>query len=152
MRSFFGVLLASGMISAPAFADDIEGPMKQFGLVGAWSSDCSRDISQPTMDRVTFAVPPVGEATATTLDKRGGVLVTTVDQVTESALVASDEIGIGLHPVTVTRSDGKTASRHDYDNMHLVFQKAGARIEVVRIQFEGLPEIQRSIFFEKCPN
>jgi hypothetical protein len=152
MRSFFGVLLASGMFSAPAFGDDIEGPMKQFGLMGAWSPDCSKEISQPTMDRVTFAAPSGGEATATILDKHGGVLVTTVDQVTESALVASDEIGIGLHPVTVTRSDGKTASRHDYDNMHLVFQKVGTRIEVVRVQFEGLPEIQRSAFFEKCPN
>jgi hypothetical protein len=104
------------------------------------------------MDRVTFAVPSGGEATATILDKHSGVLVTTVDQVTGSALVASDEIGVGLHPVTVTRSDGKTASRHDYDNMHLVFRKVGARIEVVRVQFEGLPEIQRSAFFEKCPN
>lgn len=152
MRIFFGVLLASGMLSAPAFGDDIEGPMKQFGLMGAWSADCSKDISQPTMDRVTFAVPSGGEVTATILDKRSGVLVTTVDKVTESAIVASDEIGIGLHPVTVTRSDGKAASQHEYDNMHLVFQKVGARMEVVRIQFEGLPEIQRSVFFEKCPN
>jgi len=152
MRIFFGVLLASGMFSAPASGDDIAGPMKQFGLIGAWSSDCSRGFSQPTMDRVTFAAPSGGEVTATTLDKRSGVLVTTVDDVIESAIVASDEIGIGLHPVAVTRSDGKTASQHEYDNMHLVFQKVGARIEVVRIQFEGLPEIQRSIFFEKCPN
>ncbi|WP_027057048.1 hypothetical protein [Mesorhizobium loti] len=151
MRIFFGALLASGVFSAPAFGGDIEGPMKQFGLMGAWSSNCSRELSQPTMDRVTFAAPSGGEATATILDKHGGVLITTVDQVTESALVASDEIGIGLHPVTVTRSDGKT-SQHDYDNMHLVFQKVGVRIEVVRIQFEGLPEIQRSVFFEKCPN
>ncbi|WP_143748437.1 hypothetical protein [Mesorhizobium carmichaelinearum] len=151
MRSFFGVLLASGMVSAPAFGADIGGPMKQFGLIGAWSSDCSRESSQPKMDRVTFAAPSGGGATATILDKHGGVLVTTVDQVTESALIAGDEIGIGLHPVTVTRSDGKT-SQHDYDNMHLVFQKVGARIEVVRVQFEGLPEIQRSAFFEKCPN
>ena len=151
MRIFFGVFLVSGLLAAPAFGGDIEGPMKQFGLMGAWSPDCRKDISQPAMDRVTFAVPSGGEATATILDKRDGVLVTTVDQVTESALVASDEIGIGLHPVAVTRSDGKT-SQHDYDNMHLVFQKVGARIEVVRVQFEGLPEIQRSAFFEKCPN
>ncbi|QKD04022.1 hypothetical protein [Mesorhizobium loti] len=152
MRIFFGALLASGVFSAPAFGADIEGPMKQFGLMGAWSSNCGRDISQPKMDRVTFAGPSGGEMTATILDKNSGVLVTTVDQVTESALVASDEIGIGLHPVTVTRSDGKAASQHEYDNMHLVFQKVGARIEVVRVQFEGLPEIQRSAFFEKCPN
>lgn len=152
MRSFFGVLLASGIASAPAVGGDIEGPMKQFGLMGSWSPDCSKDTSQPTMGRVTFAAPSGGEATATILDKHGGVLVTTVDQVTESAIVASDEIGIGLHPVTVTRSDGKTASRHDYDDMHLVFEKVGARIEVVRVQFEGLPEIQRSAFFERCSN
>jgi len=95
---------------------------------------------------------PFSDQTRAILDKHGGVLVTTVDQVTESAIVASDEIGIGLHPVTVTRSDGKAASRHDYDNMHLVFQKVGARIEVVRVQFEGLPEIQRSAFFERCSN
>ena len=152
MRIFLGVLLTSGMFSAPASGDDIEGPMKQFGLFGAWSPDCTKELSQPTMGRVTFAAPSGGEATATILDKHGGVLVTTVDQVTGSAIIASDEIGIGLHPVTVTRSDGKTASQHDYDNMHLVFQKVGARIEVVRVQFEGLPEIQRSAFFEKCPN
>jgi hypothetical protein len=140
------------MVSVPALAADIDGPMRQFGLMGTWSPDCGKDISQPTMDRVTFAAPSGAEARATILDKHGGVLVTTIDQVTESALVASDEIGIGLHPVTVTRSDGKTASQHDYDNMHLVFQKVGARIEVVRVQFEGLPEIQRSAFFERCPN
>lgn len=152
MRSFFGVLLASGVFCAPALGADVGGPMKQFGLMEAWSPDCSKDISQSRMDRVTFAAPSGGEATATILDKHDGVLVTTVDQVTESALVANDEIGIGLHPVTVSRSDGKAASKHDYDNMHLVFQKVGARIEVVRVQFEGLPEIQRSAFFEKCSN
>ncbi|QKC84096.1 hypothetical protein [Mesorhizobium sp. NZP2077] len=152
MRSFFGVLLASGVFSAPAFGADIEGPIKQFGLMGTWSPDCSREFSQPRFDRVTFAAPFGAEVRATILDKRDGVLITTVDQITESALVASDEIGIGLHPVTVTRSDGKTASQHDYDNMHLVFQKVGARIEVVRVRFEGLPEIQRSAFFERCPN
>ena len=149
MRIFFGILLASGMLFAPAFGADIEGPMKQFGLLGAWSSNCSRGISQPKMDRVTFAAPSGAEATATILDKHDGVLVTTVDQITESALVARDEIGVGLHPVTVTRSDGKTL-QHDYDNMHLVFQRVGARIEVVRIQFEGLPEVSRNIFFDKC--
>ena len=152
MRIFLGVLLTSGMFSAPASGDDIEGPMKQFGLFGAWSPDCTKELSQPTMGRVTFAAPSGGEATATILDKHGGVLVTTVDQVTGSAIIASDEIGIGLHPVTVTRSDGKAASQHDYDNMHLVFQKVGARIEVVWVQFEGLPEIQRSAFFERCSN
>lgn len=152
MRIFFGIVLASGMLCAPAFGDDIEGPMKQFGLIGAWSPNCSKDISQPTMDRVTFAAPSGGEATATILDKHDGVLVTTVDQITGSAIVASDEIGIGLHPTAVTRSDGKAASRHAYDNMHLVVQKVGTRIEVVRVQFEGLPETQTSAFFEKCPN
>jgi len=71
----------------------LKGRWKQFGLMGAWSPDCSKDIYQPTMGRVTFAAPSGGQATATILDKHGGVLVTTVDQVTESAIVASDESG-----------------------------------------------------------
>jgi hypothetical protein len=36
--------------------------------------------------------------------------------------------------------------------MRLVFQKAGEKIEIIRVQWEGLPEIERAVFVEKCSN
>jgi hypothetical protein len=68
------------------------------------------------------------------------------------AIVDNDKITVALHPKTITKSDGKAPSQHEYDNVRLVFQRVGNRIEVVCIQFEGLPEIERASFFEKCPS
>jgi len=152
MRIFVAALLAAGALSAPALGDDVRTALQEFGLIGTWSSDCSKEISQPRASRVVFAAPVEGATTATAQDNNGEVLVTTVYEIVESAIIDSDKIRIALHPLTVTKSDGKAASQHEYDDLHLVFQKVGERIEVIRVQFEGLPEIQRTDFFEKCPN
>jgi len=71
------------------------------------------------------------------------VSVTTIYEIIESAIITGDKIRIALHPVEITHSDGKTASQREYINLYLVFQ----RIQVIRAQFEGLPEIQRADFF-----
>jgi hypothetical protein len=152
MRIFVTALLVSGTLLVPAFGDDAKSALKEFGLIGTWSPDCSIEPSQPRASRVTFAAPSVGGATATVHENRDGALIDTVDDLIESSMIDGDKIGITFHPVTITRSDGKPASQHAYDNMHVVFQKAGERIQAIRIQFEGLPEVQRDAFFEKCPN
>lgn len=136
------------MLSAPALGDDIKSAVKEFGLVGAWSSDCSGASRRIT--RITFAAPFVGGATATSIDEQDGVSITTVYEIPKSVLFTSDKIGIALHPVAVTHSDGETGHQQEYSNLHLVFQKVGERIQIVRVQYEGLPEIEWSKFFEKC--
>lgn len=151
MRTFIAALLASIALSAPALGDDIKGTLKDFGLIGTWSPDCSKDMSQPRASRAVFAAPSEGDATATVQDNRGEAQVTTVYQIVETAILDGGRLKVGLHPVTVTKSDGKAASQHDYDNLHIVFQKAGPRLEVIGVQFEGLPEVQRANFFEHCP-
>jgi hypothetical protein len=152
IRIFIAALLAVAAFSAAAVGDDVKTTLKEFGLLGTWSSDCSKDISRSRASRVVFVAPAEGRMTATALDNRDEVLVTTVYEIVESAIMDGDKIRIALHPLTVTKSDGKAASQHEYDNLYLVFQKVGERIEVIRVQFEGLPEIERAIFFEKCQN
>ncbi len=148
MRIFLAALLASGMIAAPSLGNDINSSLKEFGLNGAWSSDCSGTSGR--ISRLSFAAADGGGATVTAVDDRGGESVTTVYLIFESAMVASDKIGIGLHPVGVTHSDGENPSKREYDNMHLVFQKAGKRIQLIKVQYEGLPEIDWTRFYEKC--
>jgi hypothetical protein len=152
MRIFVAALLAFVAFSAPALGGDIKSALKEFGLIGTWSSDCSKEISPSGASRIVFAAPLEGSATATTQDNRDEVSITIAYEIVESEIVDSDKIRIALHPVKVTRSDGKAASRHDYDNVHLVFQKAGERIEAIRIQWEGLPEIELTKSLHKCLN
>jgi hypothetical protein len=152
MRSLIAAFLASGMACIPALADGQRGALAQFGLIGTWSSDCGKDASQAIASRVAFVSPPDGPETATALDGRGAFSVTTVYEIAASDMPTADQIELALHPRTVTYSDGRTAGQHEYDSVRLVFQKAGERIQLIRIQFEGLPEIQRAIVFEKCPN
>ena len=146
MRIVFAALLSAWAAVSSAFGDDARSAVKEFGLVGAWSSDCSKKVSQ-----VTFAAPPDGGPTAIAEDDQGAVVVTTAYEVKEAAVFAGDRIGVAFHPVTIARSDGATTPQSGYRNMHLVFQKVDERIEVIRIQFEGLPEIERAIFFQRCP-
>ncbi len=120
--------------------------------MGTWSADCSKAISEPRANRITFAAASDVAATATAEDNDGEAVITTVYEIIESVAADSDKIRIAFHPVTVTRSDGKAASQHAYDNLRIVFQKVQEKIEVIRVQFEGLPEIQRASFFEKCQN
>ena len=146
MRVVFVTLSSFWLLSAPAFGDEAKSALKEFGLVGAWSSDCSKKLSQ-----IAFAAPPDGSATAIAQDDQGAVIVTTAYEVKEAAVFAGDRIGVALHPVTIDRSDGATAPQSEYSNLHIVFQKVDERIEAIRVQFEGLPEIERATFFLRCP-
>jgi hypothetical protein len=150
MRSGIAAVVASVLVCGPALADGQKAALAQFGLIGAWSSDCGKDVHQAIASRVTFASPPGGPDTATAVDGRGAVWVTTVYAIVESNMPTADQIDLALHPLRVTHSDGETAGQHEYDNLRLVFEKAGERIQLTRVQFEGLPEIKRQIMFEKC--
>ena len=152
MRSQIAALVASVVVCSPALADGQMDALAQFGLIGAWSSDCGKDVHQAVASRVTFASPPGEPATATAVDGRGAVWVTTVYAIAESILPTAQQIDLALHPLTVTHSDGEAAGQHEHDNLRLVFEKAGDRIQLTRVQFEGLPEVQRQILFEKCPD
>lgn len=143
-RIFVATVLASSTLSAPAFGDDAKGALKEFGLLGTWSPDCSKAISDQKGSRVSFAAPGEGSATATVQETKGEAFVTTVHEVLESTMIDSKKIRVALRPVTITRSDGKAASQHEYDSVRLVFQKIGERIEIIRVQFEGLPEIEQA--------
>ena len=146
---FVATVLTSATLSAPAFGADIKSALKDFGLPGTWSADCSKPMSDPGGGKLSFAAPGEGGPTATVQDNKAEVSVTTVYEV-GSAIIDSDKITMALHALTITRSDGKTAPQREYDNLRLVFQKVGERIEIIRVQFEGLPEIERASFFEKC--
>jgi hypothetical protein len=152
MRILAAILFASGAFCAPALCDDIKGTLSRFGLIGTWSGDCSKVLSEPRAGRITFAVAPNGGASARAEDNDGEAVITTVYEITEAVIGDSDKIRVFFHPVTVTRSDGKQPSQHASDNLQIVFQRAQEKIEVIRIQFEGLPEIQRASFFERCGN
>src|ERR1700690_3439093 len=110
MRILVAALLASAAFSGPAFGADSKSALKQFGLIGMWSSDCMKELSQPRASRITFAAPLQGDATATAQYNRDGVLVTTVYEIVESTMAENETISIALHPLTVTNSDGKAAS------------------------------------------
>ena len=151
MRILALALLASGLFSVALFGGDAKSALKEFGLIGTWSADCSKDISQPRTNRLVFAAPSDGGAAATAQDNNGEAVITTVYEITDAARVESDKIRVAMHPVKVTSSDGKPATQHQYDNLSLVFQKVEQRIKVIRIHWEGLPEIDWASFFEKCP-
>jgi hypothetical protein len=103
LRIFATALLASGMLSAPALGNDIKSSLKAFGLIGTWSPDCSKEISQPRAVRFVFAAPLEGAAAATGQDNIGEVLITTAYEIAESATIDRGKIRIALHPVTVTK-------------------------------------------------
>lgn len=147
MRVVFAALFALAVASPPAFGDDAKSAIREFGLVGAWSPDCGKRLS-----RITFAAPPDGSATAIARDDHDAVVVTTAYEVREAAIFAGDKIGVGLHPLTIDRSDGATTPQRDFSDLHIVFRKVDDRIEVIRVQFAGLPEIERANVFQRCPN
>jgi hypothetical protein len=151
MRIFVAALLAIGTLSAPALGDDVKTRMKEFDLIGTWSPDCGKDILERTGRRAVFAAPREGMPTATFREGDDGVLVTGVHEIVQSTVVDGDKISIAFHPVTITRADGKASPQSAYNNYRMVFQKAGAKIKVIGIQFEGLPNVEREIFLEKCP-
>ena len=149
MRIFVAALLALG---APALGADVKTQMKDFDLIGTWSPDCGKDVLERTGRRAVFATPREGAPTATFREGDDGVLMTAVHEIVEPIVADGDKISIAFHPMTITRSDGKAAPQSAYTNYRMVFQKAGAKIKVIGIQFEGLPNVEREIFLEKCPN
>ena len=139
------------MLSGPALGDDAKVSLLKFGLIGIWSPDCSKSSPQRRALRLTFAAPSEGGATATAEEARDDAVVTIVYDIPEATILADDKIRIAFRVATVTSSDGKATSQTDHDNMDVVFQKAGERIQLTVIQFEGLPEVERAILYGKCP-
>jgi hypothetical protein len=66
MKLLVHILVLSGAIAAelcPASADDAGSAIRDFGLVGTWSADCSKDLKKEIAQRTTFVVPSIGKPT-----------------------------------------------------------------------------------------
>ena len=83
-------VLTSGAFSAPARADNVKSALKDFGLVGTRSPDCSKALSGARAARRAFAAPDEAKASAAAEDNNGEATATTI--------VDSDKIGVDLHP------------------------------------------------------
>jgi hypothetical protein len=92
-------LAAMAMLAAtsPANADTVAAAIEGFGLIGTWSSDCTKDVSanQPGF-RMIFAEPPGGAPNRTTIGSDGKVKTTVHTAVLAAARVADDQLKLTL--------------------------------------------------------
>jgi hypothetical protein len=120
--------------------------MQAFGLVGTWSRDCEKDPMKGGY-RITFAVPPFGAPTRSTIvsTPNGRFGVTTQADIKSAILVADDKIKLTLIYTSGAQLDGKILTKLRREPIEDVVEKIGTRIRVTVTNGNIEP-------FERCRN
>jgi cytochrome c len=79
--------------------------LRAFDLIGTWSTDCRKDVSRDYGSRVTYAVPPVGRPTITTVTHTGLGTWTHRDEILSAERVAENKIKLFIEVGSLNRLD-----------------------------------------------
>jgi len=128
--------LLAFLIATSASAETTKDAIKEFGLVGSWSEDCSMNIAKDPGLRYTFETPFFGTPKLVLTGRDGkGVSVTTM-QILEAIRVTEDKIRIVSDIIDVKLSSGEKPDASNFiKGMEVVY-----RMEALKIRlFETRP-------------
>jgi len=123
MYRFAGVAVAVAAltVSAPTHAQDIDGVLKTFGLLGTWSPDCSDKKTQP---RLTFAggAKPTAAFTNPAQSESGEANVTAAERMTDQ------KVSVTVMPA---RKNGKEIASNSSESrpQTIILEKVGDKLK-----------------------
>jgi hypothetical protein len=106
-----GLLIGLLVFATPVFGEDTSQAMLAFGLSGAWSVDCSTDMSQPCVDidrcfpRLIFTIPLQGSPIQQVMSPTA-----VAGQVFGSAVTVNSATRIGDDRIRITTIDAVSLS------------------------------------------
>lgn len=139
MRILLAVVIYS--ISCPAFAEDAKTALKEYGLVGTWSIDCSKDLTREYGSRITYSVPYLGAATFVSSANGATGHMTQKSEVREAARITEDKIRVILVPIERNADDRAKMSTTP---LEAIYEKVGSKLRA----FESRTTDGAYVFFE----
>jgi hypothetical protein len=117
----------------PASAETIRGTLNDFGLTGAWSWDCGKDLEKEAANRILYAAPLVGGATLTSINRFANNHITFSKFEIESAVRVTDEkLRLAISPTEV-KVDGVDKPREGIlgSRFLVTIEKVGSKIRTL---------------------
>jgi hypothetical protein len=114
-----------------AKAESTKDALASFGILGTWSSDCTKDPTREPVGRSTYSAPLVGAATVEQVrgDPDGFSIVGW--DIESAARVAEDKIRIVIAMRSLKHSEPKMKMVLDPEKHQIVIQKIGARTKTI---------------------
>jgi hypothetical protein len=155
--------LLACLIGTSAFAETTKDAIKEFGLVGSWSEDCSVNITKATGLRYTFEAPFFGAPRLVLTSSDGKGVSVAIMQIVEAVRVTEDKIRIVSDIVDIKPSSGEKPNASDFiKGMEVVYRKEASKIRLFEtrpvagqtqlIVRNGMMGNIPTPFFEKCLN
>jgi hypothetical protein len=129
-----GVLLSLCLIGTSASAETTREALNNFGLVGTWSTDCSKDVEKQVGFRGTYTAPMFGPAVLVSMTRQADNRTIFLKKEVERAVRITDEkIQVTLKPLE-TKINGADALHTEEilsTTFVFTFQKVGSKIRTI---------------------
>jgi hypothetical protein len=133
-----GLLMGLLAIASPAFADDSSQAMLAFGLAGAWSVDCSTDMTLPCVDidrcfpRLIFTVPLQGNPLQQVISPTAAAGQVFSSMVTINSAARLGDDGIRITTTSAVELSGPASSTQQTlgETWETVYRKQGTSLRV----------------------
>ena len=109
-RPYFAFVVMSALLASSAsWPESVGDVIREFGLTGTWSLDCSKDIKTELAGRTVYETTSLGGASQTNTTRfQNGMTFTVRSEIPEAIKIPSDKIKLQLKPVEGKYSDGRT--------------------------------------------
>src|SRR5580700_3458429 len=101
MMRWFATLISVTLLTATAQAESISEALKEFGLVGAWSVDCSKEVHTNGSNRTIYETPTSSTPTLTTalVADDGSFAITYKYKIMSAVRITDDKIKISSEQI-----------------------------------------------------
>jgi hypothetical protein len=119
-----------------AFSEDAGDVLRSFGLLGTWSSDCSKDASDAGGPiRTTYTASPVGSPTKHTIVRVRDTIVNEEHEIQSADLVTEDKLKFTTVKTKLSFSSDKEVHAPANPPPYLsIVQKFGSRIRTMDLR------------------
>lgn len=119
------------VLSAPALAQSPTDTLKRFGLVGVWSSDCSKSVRNDLGVWTIFYFPGSKRPRLVVVVKGTQVSVIQDGEVVEAVPVESDKLRYTWQPKEVTYADGRSPNSNDLKAQVGLYRKVNNQLWIL---------------------
>lgn len=173
MLTLVAAVIVLGFVRS-AGAENVGATLKEFGLLGVWSTNCAKDPSREVGDRSTYAAPIFGPVTITIVKHlQNHVVFRTIMEIKTAIRITNDKL---KYEYIITSSKAEVPNAPERDALGVnagmmftnVFERLGPKVRLFKsrsndgkILFENGEQVVHapngdiripSVWVEKCLN
>jgi len=136
LRRFFLAVLCACLLPTPTHAESPADVLREFGLVGTWSPDCSKNPNIEPGARVTYELSATGEAQYRSVVRFSiSEAVESIVQIEQATILDERKIKTVIRPLKITTAAGAETRPFYFRKQEIVTEKIGSKNHVLSNHF-----------------